>query len=99
MGANASSSNENSKDTTTTKAPLPLRRKAASKPAPEAPDRKLRASTVAKSAATVDALVRLPTPPPRRRAPKRALTDETVESAADAVAEPTSLLRQPKPRW
>ena len=86
-------------DTTITNAPPPPRRKATKRPAPDEPQqalgRKLRASTVAKSAAALEALVSLKPPPPRRRAPKRALTDVTVESAADA-AQPASLLQQDK---
>ena len=100
MGANASSSNANSKDTTTTKAPPPPRRKAASKPAPkpqQASDRTLRGSTLAaRLASAAKTSANPPPPPPPRRAPKKASTgDETVESAADA-AKPTSLLQQEK---
>ena len=85
--------------TTTTNEPPPLPPKAAKKPAPKPQQpsgRTLRASTVAKSAAAVEALVSLKPPPPRRRAPKLDSTKETVESAADAAAKPSSLLRQPK---
>ena len=87
-------------DTTIPPSSPPPPRKATKRPAPDEPQqalgRKLRASTVAKSAAALEALVSLKPPPPRRRAPKLDSTKETVESAADAAAKPSSLLRQPK---
>ena len=100
MGAGHSLTDADAADTTTTTDAPPSLPKAAKKTAaePQQPSgRTLRSSTRAQiAAALAEALVSPPPPPPPRRALKLDSTGETVESAADAAAKPSSLLRQPK---
>jgi len=82
--------------TTTNEPPPPPKAAKKTAPEPQQSGRTLRSSTLAaRSAALAEALVSPPPPPPPpRRAPKKESTGETVESAADAAAKPSSLLRQ-----